>query len=169
MLGRFWTWLAGVFAEHALLKLIGTVPVAYFAGLGVQFHQEATAMLDVLPPLFWPILAGLVLVVTGYHGLVGPIIKTRREKERGYWDDVQSAYAYVSEAYKPEIMDPAKSGNPHAIKWYAQNRVDRLRPLLIRKRGAGAIPEEIDVANSDSLRSWYNCLRREKARMPRDG
>ena len=163
MLSRFWKWFAGVFAEHTVLQLIAAVPAAYLTGLAIQLQQGAEAVLEALPPLFWPTLAILVLAVTIYSGFVLPIIRHRRDREQVYWNLVNGAYQYVSQVHRPEILDPACPGNPHAIREYAQNRVDTLRPLLIKKRGSTRIPSEIDVMNPDSLCEWYNCLRRERA------
>ena len=33
---------------------------------------------DSLPALFWPILCVLLLLITGYHGWISPIVKKRR-------------------------------------------------------------------------------------------
>ena len=164
MLKRLLKWLGNLFAEHTLLQLVAAAPTAYLVGLAKQWEKGAGSMFDALPPLFWPILAILVLAVTVYPGFVAPIIKYRRGKEQEYWDLVDRAYEMVSHAYKPGILNPEHPGNPNAIEEHAQNRADRLRPLLIGRRGPEGAPPEIDVRDKNSLRDWYNCLRRERAR-----
>ena len=164
MLKRLLKWLGSLFAEHTLLQLLAAAPAAYLVGVAKQWEKGAGVMFDALPPLFWPILAILVMAVTVYPGFVSPIVKYFRAKEQTYWERVEQAYQLVSQSYRPSILNPAHSGNPHAIKEYAQNAVDVLRAQLIKKRGSKDIPPEIDVTDSDSLCDWYNYLRRERAR-----
>ncbi len=164
MLKRLLKWFGNLFAEHTLLQLIATAPIAYFVGLAKQWGKGAGVMFDALPPLFWPILAILVLAVTVYSGFVLPFVKYFRGKEKAYWEQVEQAYKLVSQSYRPNILNPEHPGNPHAIKEYAQNAVDILRPQLIKKRGSKDIPHEIEVTDNNSLSDWYNYLRRERSR-----
>ena len=69
MVRRVFKWLVNLFTGHTVLQLIATVPTAYLTGLAFQFQQEAEAMFSAIPPLFWPVLAVLVLAVTVYPGL----------------------------------------------------------------------------------------------------
>ena len=165
MLKRLLKWLGSLFAGHTLLQLVATVPTAYVVGIAEQWRKGAGVMFDNLPPLFWPILAILVIAVTIYPGFISPVLKHLRSKEQAYWEQVDEAYRQVSHTYRPEILNPEHPGNPHTIREYAQNAVDILRPLLIKKRGSKEIPPEIEVTDENSLRDWYNYLRKERARL----
>ena len=162
-------WFGGLFAEHTLLQLVATAPTAYGFGVAEQWWRGAGIMFDILPPLFWPILAILVMAVTIYPGFISPVLKHLRGKEQIFWEQVEEAYQRVSHAYRPEILNQAHPGNPHAIEEYAQNAVDILRPLLIKRRGSEDIPPEIEVTDKNSLRDWYNHLRWERARRHNGG
>ena len=157
-------WLGELIAKHTILQIVGSAPLAYFAGVIVQAKQGAGTMLDTLPPLFWPIFAGLVLTVCVYGGIVSPVVKHLRGKKQAFQERVEDAYQKVSHACKPEILDPAHPGNPHAIREYAQNAVDIIRPQLVKKRGYKKVPPEIDVTDRNSLYNWYNYLRLDPER-----
>ena len=156
--------LAGTIAQHVLLQIIATFPTAYILGLVVTAKQKGGVVLNAIPPMFWPILAGLVLIVTVYHGFLYPMYKKRKEKSEAYRQEVESAYEWVTQAYKPSILNPRCPGNPHTIKEYAQRAVDTLRPKLVKKCKGAAIPQAIDVSDEHSLEQWYNYLREERAR-----
>ena len=156
--------LAGTIAQHVLLQIIATFPTAYILGLVVTAKQKGEVVLNAIPPMFWPILAGLVLIVAVYHGFLYPMYKKRKEKSEAYRQEVESAYELVSQAYRPSILNPQHQGNPDAIKEYAQRKVDSLRPKLMKKRKGTVIPQVIDVTDEHSLEQWYNYLREERAR-----
>ena len=82
-------WLGSLFAEHTLLQLLAAAPAAYLVGVAKQWEKGAGVMFDALPPLFWPILAILVMAVTVYPGFVSPIVKYFRAKEQTYWERVE--------------------------------------------------------------------------------
>ena len=123
-------------------------------------------MFEAIPPLFWPILAVLVFLVTGYHGLFLPVVEWRQKKAESYRNEVEEAYKYVSWTYKPEILNPKEPGNPHTIRELAQNSVDLLRPkLLARYKTSISVPDPIDVDDGLSVTLWYEFLREERARL----
>ena len=165
MLGRFVKWLGSVFAEHTVLQIIAPFPVAYLAGTGVQIMQGAEAMFDALPPLFWPILAILLLAVTVYPGFVLPFVKQARAKKKVYLAQVEDTYSQVSRIHKPETLNPHNPGNHQAMLELGQMAVDSMRPRLIHKyknRKDQIVPEPIDVESAESLREWYDFLRKER-------
>ena len=165
MVRRFFKWLVNVFAGHTVLQLIATVSVAYLAGLAVQFWQEAEAVFNAIPPMFWPVLAVLVLAVTAYHGFVSPFVTQARATKEKYRAQVENVYELVSHVYKPEILNPNKPGNRAAMLEYAQRDVDSLRSKLIHKykdRKDRIVPRRIDVESPESLGEWYDFLREER-------
>ena len=103
MVRRVLKWLVNLFAGHTVLLLIATVPTAYLTGLALQFQQEAEAVFSAIPPLFWPVLAVLVLAVTVYPGFVLPFVTLVRAPKEKYRAQVETAYEWVVCAYKPWI------------------------------------------------------------------
>ena len=158
-------WLAGLLAQHVFLQIVAAPFIAYGLGWIVSTWKGAEAMLDSLPPWFWPILATLVILVTVYPAFIVPIVEWQRGRRTVYRAEVENAYGYVSQAYKPEILNREHPGNPEATKELAQNAVDELRPKLQRKRRRLTIPDVIDVDSRDCLREWYDFLREERARI----
>ena len=160
---RLVQWIAALLAEHVVLQFIAVPPLAYFLGLAAEAWQGAKTMFDSLPPLFWPMLAGLVLAVTFYPGFVSPRIKWRRSKMKEYTQALEQTYFNVSQAHRPQILNPAHRGNPHAIKQNAQDAVDALRPKLMRKYKKRDVPAMIDMDDVVSVRQWYEYLREKRA------
>ena len=163
MLKKIRNWLGIFLAEQTIVQLFSVVPVAYSIGLTVEAWQGAKIMFGTLPPLFWPILAALVLAVTFYPGFIAPFVKSRRLKLDAYRQELEIAYTNVSHAHKPGILNPKQPGNPHAIKEYAQNSVDALRPKLVRKHKNKGVPSIINMDDKSSIRQWYEFLRNERA------
>ena len=79
---------------------------------------------DSLPALFWPILCVLLLLITGYHGWISPIVKKRGQWREDLQKDVDQALLYISQARRPEILNPEYPGNPAAIQQDAENAAD---------------------------------------------
>ena len=168
-------WTAAVFAEHVVLQVIATPAFAYMGSLLLIWWKGEKAMFDAIPPLFWPILACFVILVTFYPGFVVPFLKWRRERENrkkereNAWqnkfrENLEAAYLHVSHAYKPQIKNPKHPGNPSAIKEFAQNHSDIVRVILTERCRRRDIPSAIDVEDAESLREWYDFLRWERAR-----
>ena len=165
MVRRVLKWLVNLFAGHTVLQLIATVPTAYLTGLALQFQQEAEAVFSAIPPLFWPVLAVLVLAVTVYPGFVLPFVTLVRAPKEKYRAQVETAYECVARAYKPWILNPEHPGNPLWMREEAQRAVDSLSPILIRKyknRKDDFVPFRINVESDESLGEWYEFLRGER-------
>ena len=96
MVRRVFKWLVNLFTGHTVLQLIATVPTAYLTGLALQFQQEAEAVFSAIPPLFWPVLAVLVLAVTVYPGFVLPFVTLVRAPKEKYRAQVETAYEWVA-------------------------------------------------------------------------
>ena len=163
MIKKALNWLGGILAQHTVLQLVTAVPLAYLIGWGVEIRRGAKAVFDAPPPLFWLILAATALAVMFYPAFVAPIVRWRKSRREAYREDLEGAYAKVSVVYKPEVLDPKHPGNPHAMREYAQNAVDALRPMLIRKYAESEVPPMIDVGDEASVRQWYEYLRQERA------
>lgn len=78
---QFWSWLGNVLAGEALVQFVATVPSAYLIG---KAHEWASwgwgvVMIDVLPPLFWPIISVLFLLVAIPHAFVKPALRSLRK------------------------------------------------------------------------------------------
>ena len=67
------------------------------------------------------------------------------------------AYNKVARVYKPQILDPERTGNQDFMKEQAQQAVDDTA-LLMDRLGLFH-PEKIDIHDNDSLALWYECLR----------
>ena len=163
MIKKALNWLGGILAQHTVLQLVATLPLAYLIGWGVEIGQGAKAVLDAPPPLFWLILAATVLAVTFYPAFVAPIVRWRKSRREAYRQELDEAYIHVSHVYRPEVLNPAHPGNPHTIKECAQNSVDALRPKLVRKYTESDVPPMIDVKDEASVRQWYEYLRQKRA------
>ena len=164
MMKTFFKWLAGIFGEHVVLQLVASPAVAYGLGWIIAVQRGVEAMFDAVPPLFWPILATLVLLLTLYPGFIAPVIRWRQRKKNSYFKEVEAVYRDVSRIHKPNILNPQDPGNPDAMKELAQRAVDVLRPKIIQKRKGIDIPLPIDVDDDRSLRQWYDFLRNERVR-----
>ena len=162
MLKKALNWLGGILAQHTVLQLVAALPLAYLIGWGIEIGQGAKAVLDAPPPLFWLILAATVLAVTFYPAFVAPIFRWRKSRREAYRQELEGAYINASHVYKPEILNPARAGNPHAIREIAQNSVDAIRPKLIRKYTKNEVPPIIDVKDEASVRQWYEYLREKR-------
>ena len=165
---RWLQWIAELFAGQVVLQLLASVSLAYLLDLVIALVEGVIGVFHDIPSLFLPISAFLVFFVTGYHGLFLPVVKWRQKKAESYRNEVEQAYTYVSWTYKPEILNPDKPGNPHAIQELAQNAVDLLRPkLLARYKTSIAVPDPIDVDDGLAVCIWYEFLREERARLAR--
>ena len=133
MVRRVFKWLVNLFTGHTVLQLIATVPTAYLTGLALQFQQEAEAVFSAIPPLFWPVLAVLVLAVTVCPGFVLPFVTLVRAPKEKYRAQVETAYEWVVCAYKPWILTSEHPDNSLWNREEAQRAVDSLSPILIRK------------------------------------
>ena len=67
------------------------------------------------------------------------------------------AYEKVAVIFKPEILNPARPGNPDFMKEDAQRAVDNATVLMDRL-GMGH-PGKINVDDDASVAEWYECLR----------
>ena len=165
MVRRVFKWLVKLLTGHTVLQLIATVPTAYLTGLALQFQQEAEAVFSAIPPLFWPVLAVLVLAVTVYQGFVLLFVTLVRAPKEKYRAQVETAYRYVARVYKPSILSAEDPGNHAWMLEEAQRAVDSLSPILIRKyknRKDVFVPLRINVEWDESLGEWYEFLRGER-------
>lgn len=93
---RLFQWIAARFAEHIFLQLLASIPLAYILGWIIAVKQGAMVMFGAIPPLFWPILAALIVLVTIYPGLISPVVEWWQAKAESYRNEVEEAYKYVS-------------------------------------------------------------------------
>lgn len=167
LLKRFGLVAAEFVIEKTVLYLIAIVPLSYFAAQTRQWWEGATVMFDSFPPLFWPILSVLVLVVVAIQliTLFREQRNLRRKEQReNYQNAIDDAYTAVSHAHKPQILNPASPGNEHAILEIAQNAADTIRPRLLQE-GVKNVPNEFDTKDPEIIGSWYECLRQERIRL----
>jgi hypothetical protein len=158
-------WLLELLVEYVVLRLITSPFMAYGLSWLVDSWKKGTAVaFDSLPAWFWPILATLVVLFTFYPAFIAPIVKSRKERLEACRAKVEKAYTCVSQAYKPEILNPEHPGNPDYIRECAQNAVDVLRSQFQKRWSGPNVPDVIDVDNRDSLRQWYDFLRNERTR-----
>lgn len=66
------------------------------------------------------------------------------------------AYEKVARVHNPGILNPARPGNPEAIKEEARVAVANVKPLMNK---LGITPEAFDTDNPSSVKAWYDCLR----------
>ena len=166
-MGRIIRWLGNLIVGHTLLQFVATPPLAYFIGLVADNKKGAGAVFDALPPLFWPILAALVLTVTFYPGFIAPIRKWSREKEeredrlrRETKEEkdalLERTYWAVLNAFDPNILDET---NPDI------NNKSRLFALAIHAADGFVSKWEKDdirpppLEDEDGLVSWHAYLR----------
>ena len=154
------SWLLSIVAEHTLLKLVSSIPIAYFLGWATAACNGAKVMFNNIPPLFWPILAGLVLVVTFYPAYVAPVIKQRKHREKILRASIESAYVKFRNACEPKTLNPASPGNPNFMEADARDYANMIRPLL---KDANLNPPEICITTPVSLNEWFRYLEEVRA------
>ena len=155
------TWVAQFIADYIVVQVLSSAPVAYLAGWAFQWAPEPgreSMGLDSLPALFWPILCVLLSLITGYHGWISPIVRKRGQRKEDLREDVEVALTYVSQARRPESLNPEHPGNPAAIRQAAENAADvvydRISKILRDP------PNVINAEEQKSLEEWYAALRK---------
>ena len=160
-MGKVRAWVAHFIADYMVMQVLSSAPVAYFAGWAFQwalgFGRESMGF-DSLPALFWPILCVLLLLITGYHGWISPIVRKRGQWKEDLREDVEVALSYVSQTRRPKILNPEHPGNPAAIRQAAENAADvvydRISKILRDP------PNVINAEDQKSLEEWYAALRK---------
>ena len=150
-------WLRDLIAGHILLQLVATPPLAYFIGLVADTKEEAEAVFDALPTLFWPTLAVLVLAVTLYPGFISPIRKCLRERESMKIALLEKTYWDVRFAFEPGAMDelhPDRNSGYPKLFAVAENSTDR---FISQWGKSDDQPQQLQ--DEEGLVSWIVYLR----------
>ena len=165
-MGKVRAWVAQFIADYMVVQVLSSAPAAYLAGWAFQgalgFGRESMEF-DSLPALFWPILCVLLLLITGYHGWISPIVRKRGQWREDFKKDVNRAFICISQVRRPEILNPEHTGNPAAIQHDAENAADVVRDRILkirrwRSRGLHSL-KAIDVQNVESIEEWHAALR----------
>ena len=154
-------WVAQFIVDYMVVQVLSSAPVAYLAGWAFQWAPEPgrdTMGFDSLPALFWPILCVLLSLITGYHGWISPIVRKRGQWKEDLRKDVEVALTYVSQARRPESLNPKHTFNPAAIRQAAENAAD-----VVYGRISKILRDPPNVINAEdqlSIEEWYATLRK---------
>ena len=149
-------WLAVLLAEEIFMwVLVSTLPLAYGVALAVLGVVKGWSwdMFSLLPPLFLPILAFLVLVISVVQ--IFRILRNPRALRKA----MQNAYSHIQRVHKPGVINPEHPGNSEYMKEAAQDVIDDLSYLLARHGHDKDLPAPIDISSKDSIRKWYEYTR----------
>ena len=111
--------------------------------VSINFEQDWAAIIAIIATL---IIIGLSLYKLKYY------MQRKRLKPK-----VEAAYEKVQMVCEPETLNPAKPGNPHAMKKIAR---DYINPLIKEFRKVGFNPPSDCDISDDSLKMWFNFLAR---------
>ena len=154
------TWLAGLVAASLVTTLLAAIPFSYLLGLVGKFIANGNVgwmdNLVGLPPLFFPILAILSLLILAPSGIVAPL-KQWWNKPPPLQIEIERVYKLVERVHKPQILSPENPGSLPFMQAQAQNAVDVLRSVLL-KQGLSP-PQIVDFDQSSSRTIWYDYLR----------
>ena len=112
-------WLGNFFGQYTVLQIVTTAPVAYFASLGAEARKGANTVFDALPPLFWPILAALILAVVIYPGFIAPIRRKCHENKKKKAELLRHTYWMVKHSVNPNILDKSNPDRENKDKLFA--------------------------------------------------
>ena len=126
-------------------------------------------MFNVLPPLFWPILMGL-LAFGGVLGIISKLLQHHysekqqlKTKHDTYYEEVEITFGKVS-----ELFIQAQQNNIDLVtKQKAWESVRLLHPALFEKRGEKIIsanPFDLQLHDVESISKWYGVLLDERIR-----
>ena len=149
-------WLGGVIAEHTLLKMVATVPLAYFAGLAANAKKGVDAVFDALPPLFWPILAALILAAVIYPGFIAPVRKKYHERKKRKENLLRHTYWMVKHAVNPSILDELNPdrGNRDKLFAIAQSTAYNFVSDCKEEGWWKDVSHPPPIKDQDTLREW---------------
>lgn len=124
-------WLAKFFAGQVFVQFLSAFPAAYICGLAYDARVLAEMTFDSLPTLFWPILAVLVFLTSGYHGWVKAFREWRARKRRKLEEREKRKQALlrhthwmIKHAINPNILESdTERGNPDRLFAIAQSTV----------------------------------------------
>ena len=154
------TWLAGLVAASLVTTLLAAIPFSYLLGLVGKFIANGNVgLMDNLvglPPLFLPILAILSLLILAPSGIVAPL-KQWWNKPPPLQIEIERVFKMVECVHNPQILNPEHPGNLPFMNTEAQNAVDVLRSVLLKK--GLTPPETVDFDEQYSRREWYDYLR----------
>lgn len=167
MVKKFWLWILRVIAEHVLFQLLAVPAFAYAIGWAIAIRQGTEAAFSNIPPLFWPIVVGLIIIVTFYPAFVAPVIKWCKEsrarakaKENILRASIENAYIKFRNVCEPKTLNPTNPGNPYFMAADARDYANLIRPLL---QDAKLFPPERCTIETSSLKKWFNYLGKVRA------
>ena len=138
-------------------KLDSLDPIVGQIVLGLVAGFIVNRLVDLSIDLVWAwLLFGLASI--GLFSLARDV--RRAHQERRIQTAVRLAYSRVTRIHKPAVMNPDHPGNPTHMAEQAQQAVDDLTALFSRANEFH--PGEIDVDDSESVREWYEFLRRRR-------
>ena len=166
-------WLAGIFAQHVVLQVASSFPLAYLFGLIQTRATGAPVVFESIAPATYPILAGLLACVLFKPAFVDPYLQRLKHKKR----EMEAAKAKLKEAlrrYAKEIEEASDdldvlngflgTGQRLTLEREAEKKIDKLLPILNFFRGRLEAPGPINVKSSASRLQWLACLRDERIR-----
>lgn len=160
---RFFDWLVHVLSGEALIQMLALIPGSYIlAQVGDLFwHGWRWVMFDTIPPLFWPILAVLSLLVLIPHGFILPAVRLWKK-----WKEEQSGDAkfrrlsgYIQHELKEsnaDILSGLKIVKHHTPRFDTTYQSDR---IVLQARLSGLkIPSPSNLHDHKKWLSFCSAL-----------
>ena len=160
MTRRIMAWFAQFIANRVFEQLLSAGAASYLGGLAYDAKTGEEMAFSSLPTIFWPILATLVLLISGYHGLVKPARQRVQERRRQKYDLLRRTYWTVKHAINPEILDETNLDrqNPHKLFAISQSTALNFIPEC---RDIGWCPDAEPppyIQDEETLGEWEKYL-----------
>ena len=157
-------WLSEL-GRHVVYQLISAFPLAYFISIAIDAARGAAVAFDSLSPLFWPIVATLALTFLIRPAFVVPLLNWWRQPS-ALRRELDDAYLHIVYVLEPNTVPIERRliNDPLAYRVVAQDKIDLLRPKLI-KRFPDEVPDQIIVDHQHSVLQWHDFLRNIRTRI----
>ena len=168
---NFSRWITAVFAEHIVVQLLSASAVSYLAGLLVAFWRGVETVFSDIPPLFWPIFAGIIFLCTARRAFILPFVEYCKEIAEWYSappkppelsplrKEIELMMENVRHAHMPGTLNPDRPGNPKFITASTREQLHVLHAKLTPE----SCPHHSIPDPEDELEIWYLFLKRVRA------
>ena len=123
--------------------------------VSINFEPDWATIIGIIVTNFepdWATIIGIIATLT----IIGLFLYKLKYMQRKLLKaKVEAAYKNVQMVCEPETLNPAKPGNPHAMKKIAR---DYINPLIKEFRKVGFNPPSDCDISDDSLKMWFKFL-----------
>ena len=165
---NFSRWITAAFAEHLVVQLLSASAISYLASLLVAFWRGVETVFSDIPPLFWPIFAGIIFLCTARRAFILPFVEYCKEIAEWYRappkppelsplrKEIEAMLEDVRHTYMPDTLNPERPGNPNFITAITREKLHLLHAKLTSESCLlhHSIPEP-----DDEFEIWYHFLK----------